>query len=177
MRRSVRSLGILLVSLLAWASLAGGAVKSGTREYEIKAAFIYNFARFVEWPAESLGTADTLILGVLGEDPFGPALERLEGKAVQGHRIEIKRFATLDEFETCHILFVSSEGQELDRILREIPQSGVLTVGEQSFAQSGGVIAFVVRRNMIRFQINVAAGARAGLKISSQLLKLAELVE
>ncbi len=151
---------------------------SGTVEYQVKAALIYNFAKFIDWPADG-APGDALVIGVLGQDPFGPALEALQRKTVKDRPIQVKRFATLDALERCHILFVSSSEQDnLLEILAAISGDSVLTVGEtESFAKAGGVIRLVNRRTKVRFQINVAAGESSGLQISSQLLKLAEIVD
>ena len=147
-------------------------------ESNVKAAWLYNFAKFVDWPADA-AAGDTLVIGVLGEDPFGPALDALQRKTVKNRRIQVKRFATLDALERCHILFVSSSEQDnLGEILAAISGDSVLTVGETaSFAKAGGVISLLNRRTKIRFQINVGAGESSGLQISSQLLRLADIVD
>ncbi len=149
------------------------------RQYRIKAAFLFNFAKFVEWPPEAFADEDsTLVLGVLGDDPFGAALQSLTGKTVRGRRLTIKRFDSLLDISDCHILFITSSVQEQQQeALESLEGSNVLTVGEiQRFAQMGGIINFVIRKNKIRFEINLDAGKRAGLVISSQLLNLAESV-
>ena len=149
------------------------------REYRIKAAFLYNFAKFVEWPSEAFDDEDsTLILGVFGDDPFGAALQSLRGKTVRGRRLIIKRFDSLLDLDQCHILFITSSApQQQQKALESLEGSNVLTVGEmQRFAQMGGIINFVIRKNKLRFEINLDAGKRAGLVISSQLLKLADSV-
>ena len=149
------------------------------REYRIKAAFLYNFAKFVEWPSEAFDDEDsTLILGVFGDDPFGAALQSLRGKTVRGRRLIIKRFDSLLDLDQCHILFITSSApQQQQKALESLQGSNVLTVGEmQRFAQMGGIINFVIRKNKLRFEINLDAGKRAGLVISSQLLKLADSV-
>ena len=151
---------------------------SSSVEYQVKAALIYNFAKFVDWPPEAAAD-DTLVVGVLGQDPFGPALEALQRKTVKDRPIQVKRFATLDELEQCHILFISSsEEANLLEIFGAVSGASVLTVGEtESFAESGGVISLVNRRTKVRFKINVSAGESSGLQISSHLLKLAEIVD
>ena len=149
------------------------------REYRIKAAFLYNFVKFVEWPSEAFEDNDeTLILGIFGDDLFGAALHSLSGKTVKERRLTIKRFDSLLDLDPCHILFMASAAPEqLEKALESLEGSNVLTVGEmRSFAQMGGIINFVVRNNKIRFEINLGAGKRAGLMISSQLLKLADSV-
>ncbi len=149
------------------------------REYRIKAAFLYNFARFVAWPSEAFEDNEArLILGVLGDDPFGTALQSLEGKTVGGRRLTIKRFNSLLDLDRCHMLFITSSSQDQQqKALESLAGSTVLTIGEmQPFVQMGGIINFVIRNNKLRFEINLGAGKRAGLVISSQLLKLADSV-
>lgn len=149
------------------------------REYEIKAAFLYNFAQFVQWPSGAFdtGTSD-LVLCVLGMDPFGRALESLEDKQVRGRRVEIVRLETSAELTRCHILFITSETTRVAELLASLGGQSILTIGDTpGFAQRGGIINFIIRRNKIRFQINRDAGERAGLVISSRLLSLAEIVQ
>lgn len=149
------------------------------REYQIKAAFLYNFVKFVDWPSQTLpDTSDTLTICVLGEDPFGEALDSLKDKPAKGKRLAIRRAASVREVAGCHVLFVgSSEEKQLPQVIESAQQSHILTVGEMDqFAQRGGIINFVVERNKLRFEVSVDGAARAGLKISSQLLSLAKVV-
>ena len=173
-----------LVVLLAIAAARGvpGAQENGraSREYQVKAAILFNFVRFVEWPAEAFAdNRSTLILGVLGEDPFGPALESVDGKTLQGRTIVVRRFATLEDLERCQVLFISSsERDRLEAVLETLENWNVLTVGEMDrFVELGGVIGLEVRRNNIRFDINTRAGQQAGLTIGPELLNLARVVE
>ncbi len=173
-----------LVVLLAIAAARGvpGAQENTrvSREYQVKAAILFNFVKFVEWPAEAFAdNPSTLILGVLGEDPFGPALESVDGKTLQGRTIVVRRFATLEDLEPCQVLFISSsERDRLQAVLEALESWNVLTVGEMDrFAELGGIIGLDVRRNNIRFDINTRAGQQAGLSISSELLNLARVVE
>ena len=149
------------------------------REYEIKAALLYNFAKFVEWPDETVPeTSAPLTLCVLGDDPFGPALESIDGKTIRSRRLVIKRSVTARDVSTCHILFISSsEEKHLAQILEVLRTSSTLTIGEtQGFTQNGGIINLAVESNKVRFEINANAADRAGLKISSKLLSLASVV-
>jgi hypothetical protein len=165
--------------------VAGGipnaqAGSSPPGEYEVKAAFLYNFAKFVEWPAEAFDDADApLTIGVLGEDPFGDTLEQtVKGKTANGRKLAIRRFHKVRDLQPCHILFISSsEKRHLSEILDRLKGSSVLTVGEvEGFAKRGGVINFFVEDNRIRFEVNVDAAKRAKLKMSSKLLRLARIV-
>ena len=150
-------------------------------EYQLKAAFLYNFAKFVEWPAGALGDpGEPIVLGILGKDPFGPTLEEtIRNKTVQGRPLVIRRGDTLQEFKYCHILFITtSERRRLPQIFSILGKGAVLTVGEtEHFTQLGGIINFTVEESKIRFEISVDNAEQSGLKISSQLLRLARIVK
>jgi hypothetical protein len=148
-------------------------------EYPIKAAYIYNFALFVEWPKDAFEREDSpLVIGIAGDDPFGPSIDQaLSGKKVKGRALVIKRLVPGQIPKPCHILFVSaSESQRMGE-LEFLKGSSVLTIGETpSFAKRWGVIGFLVEDNRVRFEINLEAARRAHLEISSRLLSLARLV-
>lgn len=155
------------------------AQSPGHDEYLVKAAFLYSFAKFVEWPPQVFMTADTPItLCIYGTDPFGDALKSIRGKSVKSRALMIKRAARGENLEACHILFISaSEQVRLSQLIRHLNGSHVLTIGDMDrFAHAGGIINLVKVQNKVRFEINLDAAQRAGLKISSQLLKLATLV-
>jgi hypothetical protein len=169
---------LLLVSLLF---LKGGGLvdaqeDSQPTEYQIKAAFIFNFAKFVEWPATAFPKASSpMLVGVLGENPFHDALEKtIKNKTVDEHPVVIMQYHSAADATNCHILFISSsEKARLPQILRQLKGSSVLTVSEiPGFTETGGMINFVLEGTKIRFQINNDAANGAGLKISSKLLKL-----
>jgi len=149
-------------------------------EYEIKAAFLYNFAKFVEWPASALaGPKQDLSICVLGPDPFGHYLDdAVVDKTIAGHPIAVTRSRLPQDLPACHILFVSaSQGFSLADLLSKLRGKSVLVVGEsEDFAISGGAIQLVLEGNHVRFVINPDAAERAGLKISSKLLALAVVV-
>lgn len=147
-------------------------------ESDVKAAFLFNFAKFVEWPPEVLSDSDKLVVGVLGDDAFGSTLEKaLAGKTAGGHPIAVERLAVPEQekLTRCHILFVSpTQNERLGPLLATTADAALLTVGENDeFVDRGGVIAFTVQDNKLRFSVNARAAERAGLKISSQLTKLA----
>jgi hypothetical protein len=147
-----------------------------TSEYQVKAAFIYNFVKFVEWPPEPGEPGDPISICVFGKDPFGSALERVVGgRNANGRPIEIRRPSGIAAAQSCQVLFVSSsESARLEAIFKSISSLSVLTVSEIGrFCERGGVIEFVVEEQRIRFRINVKAAALANLKISSKLLQLA----
>ena len=145
-------------------------------EYEVKAAFLCKFAKFVEWPEEALPREDTpIVIGVLGDDPFGTTLDKtVDGKTVKGRAIKTKRASSPKDLKECHIVFVcASEKARLKEIFVQFKTRNVLTVGEtDGFTEKGGIIQFAVENKKIGLRISNKAGKRAGLKISSQLLKL-----
>jgi len=173
---------------VAWALLYGVTLCGGTAaqadnqpgEYEVKAAFLYNFAKFVEWPAGAFASQDSpFSIAVVGDDPFGPALDKVvAGKAIDGHRITLKRFRRAADIQTCHVLFVSqSEKGNWARIHSALGTSSTLTVSDiHPFVQRGGMIQFILEARKVRFDICDDAGARAHLKMSSKLLQLARNV-
>lgn len=147
-------------------------------EYQIKAAFLYQFIKFVEWPPQALRDS-TITIGVLGESPISGALADIEGQEVKGRTVVVKRFKGPADLEFTHILFLSSEAAgRLKEIGNRLASSGTLVVSDvEGFARNGGMINFIKIDNKIRFEINIEAAERAHLKISSQLLKLARIVQ
>ena len=140
---------------------------------------IFNFAKFVEWPNAALPqTNSPMIIGVLGDNPFGEDLEKtIRNKSVDDHPLIIKHFESVSEAAKSHILFISSsEKGRLAEILKGLEGSNVLTVGEmEQFNEKGGMISFVMEGTKIRFRINNQSATRARLKISSKLLRLGSL--
>ena len=151
-----------------------------SKEYQIKAVFLFNFSQFVKWPAEAFPEAQTpLVIGVLGEDPFGAYLDEIvRGEKVNNHPLIVQRYQRVEEIKTCHILFVSqSETKQLEQIFTNLKGRNILTVGEvEGFSQRGGMIRFVTEKNKIRFRVNLEATKAANLTISSKLLKPAEII-
>lgn len=170
----------LALALALLAALASHAQAEGPTEYEVKAAFLYNFGKFVEWPADVFRDPDKpIVLGILGSDPFGETLDRIVGvRQVQGRRLMIKRLKTLGEIKGCHILFVStSEDDQVAAIMRAVNGSPVLTVSDmQHFTDRGGAIDLYLEQRKVRFNVNLRATDRARLRLSSQLLKIAAAV-
>ena len=166
----------LLATVLLGLFLLVPARGDASPEYRAKAAFLYNFGKFVQWPDGALSEGE-LRLCVLGEDPFGDALDAIDGKQVRGSKLIIQRGASVVP-KRCHILFVSSsEGARVAGILEEVDGANVLTVGEtDDFAKKGGIVNFKIVERKIRFEINPDAAKQAGLRISARLLKLATVV-
>lgn len=159
-----------------------GLAAQGVRasEYQVKAVFLFNFAQFVDWPAEAFPAGDTpLVICVLGNDPFGEALDQTVRDERLGSRpFQVQRYQSVDEIKICHILFINrSEGARPEVILAGLKQRPILTVSDaDGFAQRGGMIRFVTDRNRIRLQLNLTATEAAHLTISSKLLRVAEIV-
>lgn len=150
------------------------------REYDIKAAYLYRFLNYIDWPADTLpGAGGTITIGIVGEDPFGPSIDWLKGKQIKGRTLAVRLVATPKDFEQCQIIFISaSEKARLPEILAQLKDARVLTVSEvDGFAAQGGIINFFSERNKVRFEINLEVARRTGLLISSELLKLAKLVK
>lgn len=172
----------LLLALAARFALAPEirAQNAVRREYEIKAAYLYNFINYIDWPADALPPAGgTLTIGIVGENPFGAALDPLKGKQIKGRTLAVKRVESARDLEQCQIVFISaSEKSRLSEILVQLKGARVLTVGEiDGFAEQGGIINFISERNKVRFEINTDTARRTGLTISSELLKLAKLIK
>ena len=162
-----------------WATAAESA--AGVSEYQVKAAFIYNFTKFTDWPASSFPSAGApIVIGIVGEDPFGKIMDDIvRGEVVRGRRLVVKRYRADEDLRGCHVLFISrSERERLDQLLGQLKGRPVLTVGDTSgFAEQGGTVNLLVVDKTVKLVINQAAAARAGLQISAKLLKLARLVE
>jgi len=165
---------VLFLVLICFALSTG---KAGTfREYQIKAAFIYNFIKFIEWPNQK--AFDTFNICILGKDPFGEAIDILKGKRVKGWKIKILRMNSLEKAESCQVIFISpSEASSLKEILSFFKNKPILTISEiPGFIEKGGIINFIIINNKIRFEINDKVAREGGLKISSKLLRLARKV-
>lgn len=163
--------------LLSLGALPGEAQESG--EDAVKTAFLYNFAKFVDWPPESFkNETSPFVLGILGADPFGPTLETLKDKTVKGRKLIIRKLSRLENFDDCHVLFISgSEKNNLRNILALLKNFTILTVSDlDRFAQQGGMIGLVKIEGKISFEVNIATVQHSRLKFSSQLLKLAKIV-
>jgi len=145
-------------------------------EYEVEAAYLSNFGRFVEWPARPGSATDPFYVCVLGQDPFGPLLDAaLKGETIAGAPMLAKRIAAPEDAAGCRILFVSSsKDSQLNAILTVLRTSNILTVSDMpGFTRRGGMMQFVLDGSRVRFEINIAAAQRAGLTLSSELLKVA----
>jgi hypothetical protein len=156
------------------------AQSSKPTDYDVKAAYLYNFGHFVEWPANvASAQTESFTVCVLGQDPFGPVLDAtLAGETIAGKRVAAKRISTLDESGSCQILFLSpAEEARLNTLIKALSRQAVLTVSDMpEFAKRGGMIQFVLEGKRVRFEVNLAAVQHAGLSVSSELLKVATTV-
>jgi hypothetical protein len=181
LRKSARTLAIVFFCLLWGYPPRAGAQGDDDAEYRVKLAFLYNFAQFVQWPAEAFsGPTAPLVICVLGEDPFrGETEQSLRGRAASGHPIQIKKLKADDNPRACQIIFVrATEKTEARKILPALKGSSTLAVGEaKGFADLGGMINLVLDDNKLRFEINLDAAGQTRLKISSKLLSLAKIVK
>ncbi|HXM40507.1 MAG TPA: YfiR family protein [Bryobacteraceae bacterium] len=177
-----RRAGCLTLSVMAGISLAAEAaaespVAAEHSAYEIESAMLYNFTKFVEWPDKALGESGvSVVIGVLGEDGLVPVLAAALGnKTVYGHPIVVRRLVSSAEAKSCTVLFVgASDRKEIARVVQAVGTSPVLTIGGiVQFSRLGGIIAFIREGGRIRFEINLDAAERAGLQVSSKLLRLA----
>jgi len=173
------------------------ADSAASREYQIKAAFLHKFIKFVDWPKEKMYDVNKpIVVGILGKDPFGDAIEIIMGEQVKDKKLVVRWFESFEDSKNsngkdkpsvhkkikairkCHLLFFCySEKKYREEIMKSLKGSHVLTVGDMNgFLESGGVINLIIEDKKVRFEINISAAKRAGLKIRSQLLKLARRV-
>lgn len=170
---------VLPAAVLAWALALSNGGAAESMEYRVKAACLYKLLSFVEWPPETLGEpSKPLVIGVLGEDPFGALLDQtVRDRVVGGRKVEVRRFGDVEAAKAAHIVFVNLKGETLTAALKALEGVPVLTVGESSaFVDGGGVVRFVIRDEKVAFEINPDAGRKAKLAISAQLLKISKIV-
>lgn len=177
-RRGI-SLAAILFTVCVVTVPRANAQQSKPEEYQVKAVYLYNFGRFVEWP-EAATKGETFTICVLGQDPFGRALDTtLAGETINNRKLVARRIVNVRDAADCQILFVSSsEASHVAEIVIFANKTGVLTVSDMpDFVTKGGVIQFVLTGNKVRFDVNLTAAEKEGLTISSQLLKVAANVK
>lgn len=191
---------VLLTLILAVIAIASHAHadSSSTREYQIKAAFVYNFIKFVDWPDEekAADANQPIIIGIIGKDQFRGAFESLKDRQLKGRKVLVSRFKGVEELEIadrkdkdgphpridairkCYVLFIcASEQKNLQAIINSVRNYSVLTVGDmEGFIETGGIINLLKEEKKVRFEINLAAAKLAKLNIRSRLLRLAKRV-
>jgi len=173
-------LGLIAFTVLMLLGAPLPAQTAATPEYQVEAVFLFNFTQFVEWPPDAFTDSKSpIVIGLLGEDPFGTYLdEAVRGEKIDGRALVVRRFRRLEDVLVCHVLFISqSEAADLDRILSELKGRALLTVSDlESFSRRGGIVRFVNENNRVRLRVNVEAAKAARLTISSKLLRVAEIV-
>jgi YfiR/HmsC-like len=168
---------LAMVALLGL--LPGMPLTEPASKYQVKAAFLLNFTRFVEWPAAAFANRNAPFqICILGEDPFGDALDRvIEGESAGSRKLKVRRIQQPPSPKTCQVLFVSRAEKNVQQVVNGLGP-GVLTVGEtDGFLQAGGMIAFVLEENRVRFDINYRAAVKASLTLSARLLGVARSVQ
>jgi hypothetical protein len=172
----LRQLAVLGMGLM----LLAGDASAALSEHRLKAVFLFNFTRFIEWPASAFAAADApFVIGVFGRDPFGSDLDDVaRGEMVDGRRLLVRRVQTVQDAAACQMLFIpQSEQASLDEILAALARSNTLTVSDlDGSAQRGAMIRLITDHDRIRLRINVDAARAAGLTISSKLLRASEIV-
>lgn len=156
------------------------AQNSPFKPYQHRAIYLYNFSKFTTWPADaSFPTNAPLVVGILGDDPFGDAMSILRGKSIEGRPLVVKSFPQLSDVDRCDMLFLSeSERKNWPEILKALEGTHILTVAEgEGFLEQGGMINLLMEKKTLTFEINQAAAEAAGLKIDSRLLRLAKRVK
>ena len=199
MKIKVYILVVLALALFVMPIVAGAREQSAqSREHQIKAAFLYNFIKFVDWPKEKFGNSDEpIIIGLIGghSGHIGEAIEPIKDKKVKGKNIVVKHFKSFEELKKssgednpesgrkiealtkCHLLFICDKEKNFKEIINSVKDHSVLTVGEvKGFLESGGIINFLMEEKKIRFEVNIVAARQAELKIRSKLLRLAKRV-
>ena len=174
-RRSLPLLWTIALFLLN----IGRAQAQISREYQLKAVFLYNFVQFAEWPTNAFeGTNSPIVIGIVGPDPFGATLaDTLRGENVAGHPLTVQHFARPSDIKTCHLLFITQpEIRHVDEILKAVKDKPVLTVCDADTAATSQVmIRFVVENNKVHFRINPEAARAANISLSSKLLRVADV--
>lgn len=175
-------LGGLLLGLASAPLRAADASAAAppSSEHQLEAVFLFNFAQFVEWPARTFSQPHApLVIGVLGDDPFGSYLDDIvRGEKIEGRALTVIRFRRIEEVRDCHILYIgASESERLDTIVAALKGRSVLTVSDaENFARQGGMVRFVKDGSKIRMRINAEAAKSCGVIISSKILRFATIV-
>lgn len=171
--------GAIIVLCLTVSASAAADRTALPSEYQVKAAILFNIAKFVEWPEGTFHSPSApIIIGILGEDPFGSTMEAAKDRTVSGRKIQMRYFASVEDVIQCHILFVSrSEKGKLTSILNKFRDTTLLLVGDtEEFAQKGGMINLSMQNESVNIEINVDALNHAGIKVNSRLLNMARIV-
>jgi uncharacterized protein DUF4154 len=183
MRRSASGylLHLFLLTLVLLQGSQHVLAQAPSREYQLKAVFLFNFTQFVNWPAHAFENAESpLVIGIIGENPFGAYLaQTVSGEKINGHPLAIQYYKNEEEIKSCHILFVNiRETNKLEQALEAAQGRNILTVSDQpDFLKHGGMVRFVTNNNKIKLQINMEACKESKMVLSSKLLRLAEIIK
>lgn len=171
---------VALALLLSAVQLVLAAQTTPAKEYQLKAAFLYNFASFAQWPAGAFQGPDApMVIGVLGDNPFGTFLDdAVHGEMIGGRPVTVRFYHSVNEVKDCQILFIcASEEGRMSSILESLRGRKILTVSDvEAFARRGGVIQFATEHNRIHLKINLLAANQASVELSSKLLRSAEII-
>ena len=170
--------------LISFALLQGSQpvlAQTPSREYQLKAVFLFNFTQFVDWPATAFENDQSpLVIGVMGENPFGVYLEQtVSDEKINGHPLVVQYYKNTEDIKSCHILFINiRETKKLEQVLAAVQGRNILTVSEHpDFLKQEGMIKFVTNNNKIKLQINMEACKESRMVLSSKLLRLAEIIK
>lgn len=177
-KRLPRKRSLIVIPLLI-SQLLLAAQKPISREYQLKAVFLYNFTQFVEWPNNSFASDQSpVIIGILGTDPFGSYLEEtVSGEKINGHPLLIQRYSDVGDVGACQVLFINiTDANKRQEAITSLKGRNILTVSDATdFMQQGGMIRFFTKQDKIKLQVNLEAAKTADLVISSKLLRLSEI--
>lgn len=179
--KKVRHTRFFITMLLMSCHIVVLAGVQPSREYQLKAVFLFNFTQFIEWPPSAFESGESpFVIGILGKNPFGTYLEQtISGEKVNGHPVIIQYYTNIEEIKICHILFCNAaEQKKQEQAIAGLKDRGILTVSDAPhFPEYGGMIRFFTRDNKIKLQVNLKAAKNAGLNLSSKLLRLAEIYD
>lgn len=174
---ALRSIIIVILLILSqWAP-----AQNPSREYMLKAVFLYNFTQFVHWPGDAFPSQQSpLVIGILGENPFGDYLEQtVKDEKINEHDVIVKYCQDEEDAKDCHILFINlGDAKKYLPVIEALKGKNILTVSDApNFSKQGGMISFLNKDNKIKLQVNLGASESAGLALSSKLLRIAEIVQ
>jgi hypothetical protein len=185
-KRKLALWAAILIAVVLCTARGARAEDAPSLEYKVKAAFLYNFLKFIEWPAESAPAAATspITIGILGDDKFGTAFTEITSRKIKDRSITVRKFTDFNTDEAraglpkCHLIFVSANQEKYTKdILALLQKKPVLTVGETAgFLEAGGMINFIMQESKVCFEVNEDATAESTLKMASQLMRLAKRV-
>ena len=178
---SSRAVSLYLFAFVLLQSSQHVYAQAPSREYQLKAVFLFNFTQFVDWPANAFeNDQSALVIGVIGENPFGSYLSQtVSGEKINGHPLIVQYYKDEEDIKSCHILFVNiRETKKIEQILDAIKGRDILTVSDYpDFLKQDGMIKFVTNNNKIKLQINIEACKESKMVLSSKLLRLAEIIK